>query len=68
MFESYDSHILFHQVDDILNEINISRFSGRKPLAIGEVSKLGGYNPFLQTALPDEYRYSWNALNLLLSF
>lgn len=48
--------MLFHQVDYILNKINVSHFSGRKPLAVGQVSKLGGYNPFLQTSLPDEYR------------
>lgn len=37
-------------------------FSGREALTIEEVKKLGGYNPFLQTSLPEEYRY-YNAAN-----
>lgn len=38
------------------------KISGRKPLTAKEVGKLGGYNPFLQTSLPEEYRY-YNAEN-----
>nr|CAF33484.1 putative pathogenesis-related protein [Cucumis sativus] len=53
---------MFHKIspsDFKTIDVNKYTFSlnGRKPLAVGQVSKLGGYNPFLQTSLPDEYRY-----------
>ncbi|KAL0556196.1 hypothetical protein IC582_004706 [Cucumis melo] len=53
---------MFHKISPSdFKTIDVNKYTfclnGRKPLAIGEVSKLGGYNPFLQTALPDEYRY-----------
>lgn len=53
---------MFHKIsrsDFKTIDLNKYTFSlnGRKPLAVEEVSKLGGYNPFLQTSLPEEYRY-----------
>ncbi|CAK9313520.1 unnamed protein product [Citrullus colocynthis] len=53
---------MFHKIsrsDFKTIDVNKYTFSlnGRKPLTVEEVSKLGGYNPFLQTSLPEEYRY-----------
>ncbi|XP_022939667.1 pathogen-related protein-like isoform X1 [Cucurbita moschata] len=53
---------MFHKISTTdFRTIDLNKFTfclnGRKPLSIEETSKLGGYNPFLQTSIPEEYRY-----------
>ncbi|XP_038885266.1 pathogen-related protein-like isoform X2 [Benincasa hispida] len=53
---------MFHKISrNDFRTLDLDKYTfslnGRKPLAVEEVSKLGGYNPFLQTSLPEEYRY-----------